>query len=119
MIAPVVLASASASRRAMLEAAGIGFAVDPAAVDEAEIKKRLKERRAEAREVAETLARLKAEEVSRRHRDALVVGSDQMLVCEGRWFDKPESRAGARDQLLALKGRRHELIAAVTVVRNG
>ncbi|HET9149858.1 MAG TPA: Maf family nucleotide pyrophosphatase [Alphaproteobacteria bacterium] len=117
--APIVLASQSASRRAMLEAAGIAFAVDPAAVDEAAVKDRLKERRAEAREVAETLAWLKAEEVSRRHGDALVVGSDQMLVCNGRWFDKPESRAGARAQLLALKGRRHELIAAVTVVRNG
>lgn len=116
---PLVLASASASRRAMLEAAGLAFAVDPAAVDEAAVKTRLKECCADAREVAEILARLKAEEVSRRHEGALVVGSDQMLVCAGRWFDKPESRAGARDQLLALKGRRHELIAAVTVVRNG
>lgn len=76
-------------------------------------------RDADAQEVAESLARFKAEEVSRRHLGALVIGSDQMLVCGDLWFDKPESRAGARAQLLALRGRTHELIAAVTVVQDG
>jgi septum formation protein len=56
--------------------------------------------------------------VARRHAGALVIGADQMLVCEGTWFDKPESVDMAKAQLRALRGRKHELISAVCVVRD-
>ena len=113
----LVLASSSRSRQTMLTAAGVAFIADPADVDEGAVKKKLDEKQADAATVAETLAFMKADQVSSRHPDALIIGSDQMLSCEGRWFDKPVDRAAAKAQLLNLRGRKHELIAAVTVVR--
>jgi septum formation protein len=113
----LVLASSSRSRQTMLTAAGVAFIADPANVDEGAVKKTLGAKQADVVTVAETLAMMKADEVSRRHPEALVIGSDQMLSCDGRWFDKPVDRAGAKAQLLDLRGRKHELIVAVTVVR--
>jgi septum formation protein len=119
MIVSLILASASQARRAMLESAGISFSVEPAAVDEGAIKRSLRSQGAAVSVVAEALAVEKAEVVSRRHSSALVIGSDQMLSCNGRWFDKPADRAAARAQLMALRGHRHELTAAVVVVSGG
>lgn len=116
---PVVLASGSAARRALLAGAGVAFAVDVAAVDEVELKRSLVADGASARDIADLLADLKATRVSARHRDALVIGADQVLVAEDRIFDKPGSVAEARRHLEALRGRRHELIAALVVAENG
>lgn len=115
----IVLASSSRSRQTMLTSAGVAFIADPSSVDEGAVKRTLGAKQADAATVAETLAAMKAEEVSRRHPQSLVVGSDQMLACEGRWFDKPNDRQTAKNQLMELRGRTHELIAAVTVVRAG
>ncbi len=84
---PVVLASGSGARRALLEAAGVAFTVRPAAVDEAAIKAALRADGADAGEAAMALADAKAARV--RDGAALVIGADQVLVCEGEWFDKP------------------------------
>jgi len=113
------LASASPTRAEMLRRAGVDAGIEAAMIDEDEVKSALRAERADAASVAETLAELKATRVARRHAGALVIGADQMLVCDDRWFDKPESRDGAREQLRALRGRRHELVAAVCVVRDG
>lgn len=118
-IPPVILASASAARGRLLAAAGVAVAREAAAVDEAEIKRSLAAEGASADRAAEALAELKAVKVSRRHPDALVIACDQMLDCGGRWFDKPDSPAAARVQLLALAGRSHRLLTAVVVLRNG
>jgi septum formation protein len=115
----IVLASASTTRLDMLRAAGVGVASDPAAIDEAQAKRALKAAGADTAAAAESLAELKAQRVSRRHPTALVIGADQILDCENRWFDKPRTRGEARDQLLALRGRAHELVSAAVVVRNG
>ena len=72
-----------------------------------------------AGEVAEALAELKAQRVTRRHPGALVIGADQMLECEGTWFDKPADRAAARAQLEALSGRVHRLVTCAVVVLDG
>lgn len=114
----IVLASASPARAGMLAAAGVPFAADPAAVDEASVKHAMKADGAAADAVAEALAALKAQQVARRHPGLLVVGADQMLVCGGRWFDKPADEAEAREQLLGLRGRTHELVTAAVVVRD-
>lgn len=114
----IVLASASPARAGMLAAAGVPFAADPAAVDEASVKHAMKADGAAADAVAEALAALKAQQVARRHPGLLVVGADQMLVCGGRWFDKPADAAEAREQLLGLRGRTHELVTAAVVVRD-
>jgi septum formation protein len=115
----VILASGSATRARLLTAAGLSIARETAAVDEAEVKAALKAEGASAARVAEALAELKAVKVSRRHPGALVVGCDQMLERDGRWFDKPDSLAAARDQLLALAGRDHRLLTSIAVVRDG
>ena len=115
----LVLASASRSRATMLAAAGGAFATDPAGVDEAEVKKSLLAEGARPADVAETLAELKAQQVSRRHAGALVIGADQVLECNGVLFDKPPDRAHARGHLQALRGRTHRLHAGVCVIRDG
>ena len=116
---PVILASASAVRARLLAAAGVRATQSAAAVDEAEVKRSLAAEAASAAAVAEALAELKASKISRRHPEALVIGCDQVLDCEGSRFDKPDSRAAARDQLLRLSGRRHRLVTAVVVLRGG
>jgi septum formation protein len=74
---------------------------------------------APAAAVAETLAEMKAMRVAPRHPGALVFGADQMLECNGVWFDKPPDRAHAAAHLTALAGRTHRLISALACVRNG
>lgn len=115
----IVLASASRARRTMLEQAGVGLIVDPAAVDEAAIKESLADAKAGAAEVATTLAELKAQRVSPRHPGKFVIGSDQVLVCDGRLFDKPGDLAAARHQLKDLAGRTHRLVSSAVAVRDG
>ena len=116
---PVILASASAARSALLRAAGVPIAAEAAAIDEAEVKASLRATRSVAAVVAETLAELKAQRVSRRHPGRLVVGADQVLECDGAMFDKPADLPEARRQLLALRGRRHQLLSAVVLERDG
>jgi septum formation protein len=119
MMTSLILASASAARKAMLTSAGVVFSAEPTSVDESGIKRALMAQGADAAAVAEELALAKAEAISVHHPHALVIGADQMLSCDGRWFDKPADRAAARAQLMALCGRRHELVSAVVVVSGG
>lgn len=114
-----ILASGSASRRTMLEQAGLTPQCISPAVDEAEIKAALKAEQAPVDEAAVVLAEMKSSRVARRHPDALVLGADQMLDCDGQWFDKPESRDAARAQLQALSGKTHRLISAGVIFHKG
>lgn len=88
-------------------------------MDEAEIKRAMAASGADAALVAESLAVAKAVRISQRHEDALVIGADQMLECEGVWYDKPADLETARSQLQALRGHTHRLISCVSVVRGG
>lgn len=115
---PVVLASASRSRRRMLIDAGVAAEIEPARVDEEEIKASLSAEQASPAQIAETLAELKARRVSGRHAGALVIGADQILELEGRLFDKPGDLAQAGEHLRRLSGKTHRLISAVCVVRD-
>jgi septum formation protein len=115
----LILASGSAARRALLAGAGLDFDVVVSAVDEAAIKESAQAEGLPASEAAVLLADAKASRVARRHPDAVVIGADQLLVCEGAWFDKPDSVEGARGHLLRLRGRAHELVTAVVAWRNG
>ena len=116
---PLVLASASTSRAALMHQAGLAAVSEPARVDESEVKASLAHEGANAAAVAETLAELKAQKVSRRHPGALVIGADQLLDCEGAWFDKPTDLAEAASHLRALSGRTHTLVSCACVVRDG
>lgn len=120
---PLVLASSSSTRAALLRAAGLPFVTQPAAVDEASLKEAAQAENLPPAEAAMLLADAKAERVARRmlreEPEALVIGADSLLVCEGRWFDKPEGLEGARAQLQDLRGRTHELVSAVVCWRHG
>jgi septum formation protein len=115
----LVLASSSLARQALLRAAGLRFTAEPASVDEAEVKRAARAERFSAPEAALLLAQLKAERISRRWPEAVVIGCDQLLVCDGIWFDKPAGMAEARAQLQALRGRLHTLVTAVVCHRHG
>lgn len=114
-----VLASASATRRQILLAAGLDFAVDPPAADEDEIKLALASEAASPRAVAQALAEIKARRVAARHPQALVIGADQVLDLDGALLSKAEDIAAARAQLTRLRGRTHRLITAVVAIRDG
>jgi nucleoside triphosphate pyrophosphatase len=112
---PLVLASGSSVRRALLEAAGIPVEVRPASLDERAVEAGAPSEDPGA--VAALLARAKALRVAADVPGRLVIGADQTLALGRRRFDKPADRAGARAQLQALAGRTHALHAAVAVAR--
>jgi septum formation protein len=115
----LILASASPSRRQMLQNVGLDFAIEPSGVDEDEVKLSLLGERATAQDIATTLAEMKALRVSTRRAGAFVIGADSTLACEGKLYDKPANLAAAREQLKALGGRTHELVSSVVVAKNG
>ncbi len=112
----LILASASASRRGLLQAAGLTFEVRPSGIDEAQVKQSADQ---DAIATALRLADLKAQAVARKEPDALVIGADQILVCDGVWFDKPADAEAAANQLRMLRGRTHELATAVVCYAKG
>jgi nucleoside triphosphate pyrophosphatase len=113
----LVLASASPTRALLLRRAGVPFLQDPASIDEGAAKAELRRSGKDALQAALELARRKAVVVAQRHPQQLVLGADQLLECEGQWFDKPGSWPQAREQLLRLSGRRHRLATAAVLVR--
>ncbi len=117
----LILASTSAARRTMLQAAGLAFEVYPANVDEDAIRSLMVTESdcVEAGDVASVLAAEKALVVSGAHPGALVIGSDQILALGRRMFSKAETVAEARDHLDRLRGRTHELVSAVALARDG
>ena len=116
----VVLASASPTRRAMLESAGVAVETVPAHIDEESLRRRLRSEGADATRTAAALAEEKARAVARLSPGRMVIGADQILECEGgATLDKPRDRADASRQLAALSGRPHALISAVCVARDG
>jgi septum formation protein len=119
MSPPLILASASTARAGMLRAAGVEIEIIPARVDESELKLSLKQQNADPETAAIALAELKALQVSRGRPGRLVLGADQMLDCDGAWFDKPETRDGAKGQLRALCGKTHRLTSAAVLARDG
>jgi septum formation protein len=114
---PLVLASKSASRRAILEAAGIPLEVCPADIDERAVEDAAAP--GAPGEVARLLAREKALAVAAKMPGRLVLGADQTLSLGKDRFDKPVDRNAAREQLRALAGRTHELHSAIAFVRDG
>lgn len=115
----LILASASASRAAMLRQAGLEFEIRPARIDEEEIKLSMKSDGVSLRDVATALAELKAHRISTAEPQDFVIAADSMLACDGRWYDKPADMAAAREQLLSLRGKTHELVTAVALARGG
>lgn len=115
----LILASSSATRKALLDKAGLPFIAQAAAIDERALETGALDAGGDGRDVALLLARHKAEAVSALHPDALVIGADQTLALGLELLHKPINRADAAAQLDHLRGKTHRLHAAVTLVRNG
>ncbi|MBP0579471.1 Maf family protein [Labrys sp. LIt4] len=114
-----VLASKSAIRGDMLRAAGLAIETIPASIDERGFERRWQADNLAPDRVAEALAREKALAVSRAEPGAVVIGADQTMAMGEQRFSKVATLAQARDKLLALRGRRHELHAAYALARDG
>lgn len=113
----LILASKSASRRAMLDAAGVAYESIPADIDERAVEAGLAG--AAPSEVAEALAVAKAAAVAGLHPGALVLGSDSLVVAGGRRFDKPQTPEEAGDHLRFFSQRVMELHSAAALVKDG
>lgn len=115
---PVILASTSSSRRALLQGAGVEFTARSPGVDEDAVKAELLGEGHGPRKVAEVLAGLKAMAVSERE-PGLVIGADQTLELEGQLVDKAVDLEEARGRLKAMRGQKHHLHSAVVVASGG
>jgi predicted house-cleaning NTP pyrophosphatase (Maf/HAM1 superfamily) len=116
---PLLLASASGTRRAMLAAAGIPLEVEAAVIDERAVEAAHLAQGGAPGQTAQRLAEAKAVQVSQRHPKRLVLGSDQTLLCAGIAFHKPSGVDAARAQLAALAGRTHQLTSAFALASGG
>lgn len=119
MTPDLILASGSIARARMLRDAGVALEIMKPAVDEDELKASYRAEGADVTDTAIALAEMKAQAVSRKVSGRYVLGADQMLECEGIWFDKPADIAAARAQLKALRGRQHHLVSAAVLVKDG
>ena len=115
----LVLASGSASRRALLSAAGVAFTADPADLDEDRLMVALKASGADAPRVASELAQQKALAVSRRHPAKIVLGGDSVIAFDGEYLGKCASLDEARTLLTRLSGQTHLLVSAAALARDG
>lgn len=115
----LILASASATRKKMLADAGVLVEAMAARIDEESIRAALEAEGAKPRDVADTLAEMKARKLAERNPEAVVIGSDQVLEFGGAVWGKPESPDAAKAQLQALRGKTHKLISAVVLYDRG
>lgn len=111
----LILASSSATRQRLLQAAGLEIVAKPARIDEEQIRIALETEGASPRDIADTLAEMKARKISERHPQAIVIGCDQVLDFKGKTGGKPASKDSARDQLRAMRGQDHKLLSAVVL----
>lgn len=118
MSVPVILASKSAARRAVLDGAGVPYEAAVAGVDEDAVKTELLGQGASPRRIAEALAEQKAVRISAA-RPGLVIGADQTLEFEGGLYDKVDTVDSARVRLAQLRGKPHQLHSAVVVAKDG
>ena len=115
----IILASGSDIRATLLRNAGVVFDVVPARVDEEALRDAMLAEDAGARDIADALAEMKAQKISAKHPEALVIGCDQVLNLQGQLLTKPDSPETARTQLIAMRGKRHELLSAAVICENG
>lgn len=116
---PLLLASSSAIRLSLLQNAGLAVTAQPARIDEDSIRRALELEGAHPRDIADTLAEMKARKLADRQPEALVLGCDQVLEFDRRAWAKPETPAEARAQLLQLRGQTHRLLSALVLYDRG
>lgn len=119
MTQTLVLASSSPFRRTLMNNAGLTFEAQAAEIDERAIEARFHQQGAGPQEVAQALARAKALDVSRHHRGAFVIGSDQTMSLGEQVYHKPANLDEARETLRSFSGQTHQLNSGVVIVRDG
>lgn len=115
----LVLASASLIRATLLRNAGVPVSTHPARIDEEAIRVSLEAEGASPRDIADTLAEMKAARVSARLPDSVVIGCDQVLEFKGKALGKPPDPDAARAQVAILRGQTHKLLSAVVLYEHG
>jgi len=115
----IILASQSGVRKKILENHGIFCEVIPANIDEEQIKNSLIEEKATPMSISKNLAELKANKISERKKDYLVLGADSVIDLKGELISKPTNRNEALNILKKLNGQKHQLISSVCVSKNG
>ena len=115
----VILASGSKIRAELLQGAGVPFDVEIAKIDEPAIIASLKAEDAKPHDVVDLLAEYKAQRVAAKHPDRLVIGCDQILVCDKVIYEHATSVNAARENLLGLRGKAHQLMSAVVIFEDG
>jgi len=114
----VILASESSTRKKLLKKTGVKFLSRKHSVAENRLKTELMVAKKTNRQIALALATAKANSISKSFPKDLIIGSDQILVCEKKIFNKPRNRKEAFNQLSLLTGKQHKLLSAVCVVLN-
>jgi len=115
----LILASKSKVRKEILDKNNIFTKVEPSNVDEEIIKESLLKQKASPKIVSKTLAELKANKVSQKNLDTLVLGADSVIDLDGELISKPDSRDEAFDILKRLNGKKHNLVSSVCLSKNG
>ena len=118
-LTPLVLASASPIRLALLHNAGVAVTAQPVNIDEQAVRASLLEDQARPADIADTLAELKARKLAHRLPQALVLGCDQVLDFEGQCWVKPSDMQDARQQLCTLRNTTHALHSALVLYHEG
>jgi septum formation protein len=116
---PLILASGSATRGALLRSAGISFSAVSPGVDEDAVKASALHAGRTPAQIAMLLAETKSLTVSAAHRATLTIGADQVLEIDGAMLSKAPDMSAAKAQLAALSGKSHRLLSAVCVARDG
>ena len=115
----IILASKSKVREEILKKNGIQCVVSPSNIDEDPVKKSLLNEGASPEIISKNLAELKANKVSQKNYDVLVLGADSVIDLNGELISKPENRIEAFNILKKLNGKKHSLISSVCISKNG
>tara|TARA_B110000196_G_scaffold313049_1_gene319153 strand:- start:671 stop:1246 length:576 start_codon:yes stop_codon:yes gene_type:complete len=119
MINKIILASNSGVRKKILDENGINCDVVPANIDENQVKEALIKEEASPELISKNLAELKANKISTRRPEELVLGADSVIDLNGKLISKPTNRREALIILQKLNGRKHQLISSVCISKNG
>ena len=119
MLNKIILASKSEVRKEILDKNNIKCVVEPSYVDEEPVKESLLKEQASSEIISKNLAELKANKVSMKKNDEIVLGADSVIDLQGELISKPESREEAMEILRKLNGKSHFLISSVCISKNG
>ena len=119
MVKEIILASKSGVRKKILEENNIQFRVEPSNVDEDSVKESLLKEKATPTIISKNLAELKANKISQKFTEEMVLGADSVIDLEGEIISKPNDRAEALEILKRMNGKTHQLISSVCISRGG